>query len=89
MTEHTKTPWKLIYATDSAEYARIAGGIPTNIWITLEKGEARTENAEFIVKAVNSYDELVAALEKIGRVNAMDYEYQKWANQALEKAKVK
>jgi inorganic pyrophosphatase len=40
---------------------------------------------EDILTMIELLREMGEALEKIARVNAMDYEYQKWAKEALAK----
>ena len=64
MKNHTSTPWKV---GDRKPYVEIWGPMRMNsspILASMEH-EPREANAAFIVRAVNSYDQLVDALQKI------------------------
>ncbi len=63
MSEHTELPWKLIYATDSDEHAYIVNNAGQYIIKNI-----RIEVAEYIFRACNSFDDLLAACEKIMRL---------------------
>ena len=59
MSEHTELPWKLIYATDSDEHAYIVNNAGQYIIKNI-----RIEVAEYIFRACNSFDDLLAACEE-------------------------
>jgi hypothetical protein len=62
MSEHTPTPWRV--AEDGAIRANC------NEWIADTYHPRRITNAKFIVRAVNNFDDLVAALkEAIAELN--------------------
>jgi hypothetical protein len=64
--EHTPTPWKQMETIDGVKGLVILGadGIPVgNAWSD-SRPECR-ENAEFIVKSVNSYEESRAVIEEL------------------------
>lgn len=69
MSKHTPTPWKVVtglYGTTSiwADGEEMAI-CPINYDGARRPPEESTANAEFIVRAVNCHDELLAALEDI------------------------
>lgn len=71
MAEHTPTPWRAIEPDNSNYLLEIVG---TNVrgneeLVCRPPGRKRNANAAFIVKACNSHDALVKALEEIA---AMD-----------------
>ncbi len=60
MVEHTPTPWEL----RGAATLRGANG---DYVATLENNGRRAANAAFIIRACNSFDELVAALDGLSK----------------------
>jgi len=70
MAEHTKTPWFvsstcLICDEGAAIVANLFPMNPITCGVGLDESEA---NAEFIVRACNNYDSLLAALAKIQKL---------------------
>ena len=62
MTEATKRPWG--YVHNKGLDPHLVGATRENVAIVEDRHSNAKENAEFIVKAVNSHDALVAALEQ-------------------------
>ena len=75
--EHTPTPWKAQYYNGLqellviAENEQVARILYTETRGLMETVERRKDNAEFIVRACNTHDELVGVLNQFIR----------WANQ--------
>ena len=75
MTEHTPTPWRI--EEDEGYYYVIGHGIELTDWDSVMHNQTyynhapSRENAEFIVRAVNVHDALLAAAE--AAVEAMGY----------------
>ncbi len=74
MSDHTPTPWiasnQYLYAGNPERSLPIASG--QHDWATDRGGASHEEavaNAAFIVKACNSHDALVKALEEIGYID--------------------
>lgn len=71
MEKHTPTPWKQEYEIQSGGVSYITGPNEEDIarlFDDLDRSAISAEaNAEFIITAVNHYDELVDALEKTNR----------------------
>ncbi len=67
--EHTKTPW-IAKSQGCNVYALTSGDIVIALFHRGDKPGQNKANAEFIVKAVNSHDELVAALEAWQKVES-------------------
>ena len=99
-TKHTPIPWeinhfKLHHPTGFT--VGIEGGKSINIICRVECYEGSMADAEFIVRACNSYDALVEALEKIKERENYNYSFNtnigydvfvdEIAEQALAKAK--
>jgi hypothetical protein len=61
MTEATKRPWGYVHHKGLDQH--LIGATLENVAIVEDRYYNAKENAEFIVKAVNSHDALVAALE--------------------------
>ena len=61
MTEATKRPWGYVHHKGLDKH--LVGAVLENVAIVEDRHGNAKENAEFIVKAVNSHDALVAALE--------------------------
>ena len=61
MTEATKRPWGYVHHKGLDQH--LVGAVLENVAIVEDRHGNAKENAEFIVKAVNSHDALVAALE--------------------------
>jgi hypothetical protein len=59
--EHTPTPWRL---AGQATLRTDIGHSPSDEWIGSVHWRNRAANAEFIVRAANAHDDLVAALRK-------------------------
>jgi hypothetical protein len=71
MTEHTPTPWHR-NIPPASKYNTIFSGRNTHVLHLSSSGLDNKEieaNADFIVRAVNAHDDLVAALEAV-----IDYE---------------
>ena len=69
MTDHTKTPWRIVSRTDGADI--VTGDYPggrarliASCWSggSDDADDAARANAEFILRAVNAHDDLLAAL---------------------------
>jgi len=58
MTEPTKRPWGYVHHKGLDKH--LVGGVLENVAIVEDRHGNAKENAEFIVKAVNSHDALVA-----------------------------
>ncbi len=72
MNQHTKTPWHVTRSSVGMHHyveARIGGGLVQEIASCgpTEGPEGSEGNAEFIVRACNAHDELVAALQVLIR----------------------
>jgi len=63
MTEVTQRPWGYVHHKGLDKH--LVGGVLENVAIVEDRHGNAKENAEFIVKAVNNHDALVAALEFI------------------------
>jgi len=61
MTKATKRPWGYVHHKGLDQH--LIGATLENVAIVEDRYYNAKENAEFIVKAVNSHDALVAALE--------------------------
>ena len=61
MTEATQRPWGYVHHKGLDQH--LVGATLENVAIVEDRFYNAKENAEFIVKAVNSHDALVAALE--------------------------
>lgn len=83
MGEHTKTPWFISDTVCKTGHVKVSAVGPAGLIATIGNGEITPDkyaaNAAFIVKAVNSHDALVKALEFIRDgydnhdVNHVDY----------------
>ena len=62
MTAATKRPWGYVHHKGLDQH--LVGATLENVAIVEDRHSNAKENAEFIVKAVNSHDALVAALEQ-------------------------
>ena len=60
MTETTQLPWGYVHHKGLDKH--LVGGVLENVAIVEDRHGNAKENAEFIVKAVNNLDALVAAL---------------------------
>ena len=60
MTEATKRPWGYVHHKGLDQH--LVGAVLENVAIVEDRHGNAKENAEFIVKAVNSHDALVTAL---------------------------
>jgi hypothetical protein len=71
MTEATKRPWGYVHHKGLDQH--LVGATLENVAIVEDRHGNAKENAEFIVKAVNSHDALVAAVSNfLGWVDAPD-----------------
>ena len=61
MTEATKRPWGYVHHKGLDKH--LVGAVLENVATVEDRHGNAKENAEFIVKAVNNHDALVAALE--------------------------
>jgi hypothetical protein len=68
VSDHTPTPWMLGGKASIKSQRR---GYATDYIATLEQGRDRAANAEFIVRAVNNFDDLIAALKE--GIDALGY----------------
>ena len=78
---HTRTPWRVSHDTDNCDGA---DEFPATIWSDTHQHVAtvtRADDALFIVKAVNSHADLLAALKAIrtqlGEMNGLCWEESK------------
>lgn len=65
MSKHTPTPWSIGITNNGADHINVWMGIVhvASVMKFVPTGESAEANAEFIVRACNSHDELVEALE--------------------------
>ena len=66
--EHTKTPYEVVLDTNSKSDTLILGGddgMVADCYYHWRKKEERQANAEFIVRACNSHEAMLEALEDI------------------------
>lgn len=61
-TEHTPTPWVVEPFKDPRYDESLIRSVPADKWITQT---VRPENAEFIVRAVNSYEALIELAKRV------------------------
>ena len=77
---HTPTPYKIGYHAHDGIRIEVNGCSIANVW-----GKNNEANAEFIVRACNSHDELVGALEEINTI--FDEEHRILTTISLERQK--
>jgi hypothetical protein len=69
-TQHTPTPWKV--SKLSFESGRFPENHNSSSYFIID-GENKKANAEFIVKACNAYDEMLAFIEEVATVSLADH----------------
>ena len=81
-TQHTQTPWKILRTDvrDSAEYTYVIGINPIDMpHCTLRLlsvpryNEEDEANATFIVRACNSYEDMLAFIEKVEKCDLANF----------------
>jgi len=88
MTEATQRPWGYVHHKGLDQH--LVGATLVNVAIVEDRHGNAKENAEFIVKAVNSHDALVAALKltlQYAKENADIREMEDLVEAALEQVK--
>ncbi len=80
MTEATPRPWGYVHHKGLDQH--LVGATLENVAIVEDRHGNAKENSEFIVKAVNSHDALVAAIEKLYSY----IDYGKFANERTDDA---
>ena len=80
MTEATQRPWGYVHHKGLDQH--LVGATLENVAIVEDRFYNAKENAEFIVKAVNNHDALVAAIEKLYSY----IDYGKFANEQTDDA---
>jgi len=75
MSETTKQPWGYVHHKGLDQH--LVGATLENVAIVEDRHGNAKENAEFIVKAVNSHDALVVALEAV--IEASSTAAQNWS----------
>ena len=83
MSEHTPTPWQLIWHGTEAPYPLSIHAETGASWITRDGEVSSRANASFIVTAVNRHDDLVAALEYLSDESRYDVTVTRIAKAAL------
>jgi hypothetical protein len=74
MTEATQRPWGYVHHKGLNQH--LVGATLENVAIVEDRHGNAKENAEFIVKAVNSHDALVAAVSNfLGWIDSPDLEW--------------
>lgn len=70
MSKHTPTPWRAVRVGNTLTIAGAVPGYFAEIRGACEgaHGAMGEANAEFIVRAVNAHDDLVAALQNLARL---------------------
>ena len=85
MTEATKRPWGYVHHKGLDQH--LVGATLENVAIVEDRFYNAKENAEFIVKAVNSHDALVAALEVIsGAIHSDEWDEMGALLEAIDKS---
>tara|TARA_R110000787_G_scaffold25746_1_gene72146 strand:+ start:59 stop:346 length:288 start_codon:yes stop_codon:yes gene_type:complete len=85
MTEATKRPWGYVHHKGLDQH--LVGATLENVAIVEDRFYNAKENAELIVKAVNSHDALVAALEVIsGAIHSDEWDEMGALLEAIDKS---
>ena len=85
MTEATQRPWGYVHHKGLDQH--LVGATLENVAIVEDRHGNAKENSEFIVKAVNSHDALVAALEVIsGAIHSDEWDEMGALLEAIDKS---
>ena len=81
MTEATKRPWGYVHHKGLDQH--LVGATLENVAIVEDRHGNAKENAEFIVKAVNSHDALVAAIGKMCSITSCFNNADTWITRTI------